>query len=100
MARSHVCFATLLQVLAHLLFFHLEGKQQVQEQSQQRADAVGRLQDDDEGVAPHLLAVIVLHAAVPVVSDAGSHGASGHDRGRVSAAHASAVDLTSVSVRF
>ena len=72
----------------------------MQEKSQQRADAVGCLQDDDEGVAPHLLAVIVLHAAVSVHSDAGGHGASGHDRGRVSATHASAVDLTSVFPSF
>ena len=63
-----------------------KGSSKCRNRSQQRADAVGRLQDDDEGVAPHLPAVIVLHAAVPLFPIAGSHGASGHDRGRVSAA--------------
>ena len=67
----------------------------MQEEREERADAVGRLHDDDQGVTPHLLAVIVLHAAVAVVSDASGHRARGRDGGGVYTTHPGAVDLTS-----
>mmetsp|Transcript_6614 Transcript_6614/g.17747 ORF Transcript_6614/g.17747 Transcript_6614/m.17747 type:complete len:345 (-) Transcript_6614:310-1344(-) len=66
-SRSHRDLGVLLRLDWCL---DLEREDRVEEEGEQRSDAVGRLQDDDQAVAPHLLRLVVLEAAQSVLPHA------------------------------